>query len=502
MSAVVGGVGWQLFIAYPSAERASAVALHDELVAQGVRAFLDARAIEPGDIWSDELAAALEEAPLTVVLVSERTDRAFYQRDEIVTAIALYRKSTDRRRIVPVYLDDDVDPPYGLASIQQISARAAGGMGGVAKALLPLLGLGDANGMDRGVAPGVERVAPPSKGSPFRPGMPIYFTDRLLCDSRRRLLASVLGDVRHGNNVNLIGERRTGRTSLLNHLYGDLIGEPGRAVALVNFQDNMLSEQHFYGALLRGFGRSRIADSSGSASTATYDETRAVLVELRESASPVVLIDEFERSFDNEAFAPTFFDNLRSLLGGDAHGPLLKAVVATRTTLTRYFEERQVTSVLPSYLPPRTIEQLTQADIDEVLTQASPFPLGSNHRRLAAAAAGSHPCKLQSAGEAWYRALEAGHDTDWALAHYRELSSQTCLGADVFPESPRKRRRWSLTAGVRGIGRGALAILGKGAELDRQLAVGVAALVVVTLVVLGVIDAGKVGSWILERFGS
>lgn len=70
----------------------------------------------------------------------------------------------------------------------------------------------------------------------------------------------------------------------------------------------------------------------GAASGVSFGELRAALATVRRVAPPVLLIDEFERCFDlPDGFAfPRFFDSLRSLLGGGAHGANARAVVTTR----------------------------------------------------------------------------------------------------------------------------------------------------------------------------
>jgi hypothetical protein len=440
---VVGNDGWQVFIAYTSRERASADELYEHLVRGGARAFLDHIALLPGDRWAAEIIASQREARVTAVLVSKATDRAFYQNEEIAQAIALFRKDPQRHRVVPVYLDGEADPPYGLRSIHALWVPKVGGMAGVAAALLPLVGLGSPGAQRPAPLPGAVRVSPaPPRRSPFRPGMPLYASDFLPGASRRALLQAMSADVDAGANVNLVGERRMGRTSVLNHLYGPLVAEADQVVVRVNFQDDVGTEGHFYGGLLWGIGQCRVGEKTLEPArvrelervpVAAYAELRRVLRAVRREATPVVLLDEFERCFDSpEGFPVPFFDNLRSLLGGDEHGPYARAVVATRQPLARYFTSRQVTSTLPSYLPVRQMELLTDADVDEALAQESPYRLGPAQREHAARLAGRHPCRVQSAGEAWYRALEGGRDEQWTTVEFARLSEQTCLGAAPY----------------------------------------------------------------------
>ena len=432
------GAQWDVFIAYPSQERTTADALHERLQSAGARVFLDHVCLVVGDLWDAEIAAAQQAARLTAVLVSQRSAPAFYQREEIARAIDLSRAEKREHRVAPIILDDDVDIPYGLRILHSVGAtREAGGLDGVVRALLAALGLAgepdDAVGLRR------SRAAP-ARRSPFRPGTPLYVSDLLPGDSRRALVETIATDLTNARNVNLIGERRSGRTSTLNHVWARLVSDPANVIARVNLQDNVLDAAGFYGAVLRGLarsasgaqllGRDRVAQLRHQ-STARYEDLHRVLEELRDYATVIVLIDEFERCFElEEGFAPTvFYGNVRSLLGGDQDGPLAFAAVATREALPVYFDRGQITSTLPSYLPPRQLEALTDADVEETLAQGSPHTLSPRQRDDAAALAHHHPCLAQCAGDAWYRALEGGHDRAWVHREFTQLTAAVCAGA-------------------------------------------------------------------------
>jgi len=437
--------GWEVFIAYPSREHAFATDLHGRLVRAGVRTFIDHRALRPGDPWAARLSAAQREARVTAVLVSNATSGAFYEQEEIAQAIALFRDDPGRHRVVPVYLDDDVDPPYGLRSIHAVRVAEVGGLAGVVASLVAVTRPLEPGAEPPQPVPGTVRPTPlGARRSPFRPGIPLYASDLLCGASRRALLETIVADVSDGTNVNLVAERRMGRTSMLNHLAARLVAAEF-IVARVNLQDGVPTDGSFYGSMLWGMGQcpggeeavtpARVGELERTP-LATYPEVRRVLRAVRHQVTTVLLLDEFESCFDSAAGYPIpgFFDNLRSILGGDEHGPYASAVVATRQPLASYFASRQLTSTLPSYLPVRRLEPLGDGDVDETLAQDSPHPLGPAQRDQAARLAAHHPCRLQSAGEAWYRALESGHDGRWAAVEFVRLSDQTCMGADANGE--------------------------------------------------------------------
>lgn len=130
---------WDFFIAHASADAALAEELHDRL--QGhCRVFLDRRCLLPGDDWGPRIVEAQRRSRATVVLVSTNTSDAYYQREEIVTAITMARRNPQQHRVIPVFIEgksEDIHQlPYGLRSLQGISLPASGGMDGVAEHLL------------------------------------------------------------------------------------------------------------------------------------------------------------------------------------------------------------------------------------------------------------------------------------------------------------------------------------------------------------------------------
>jgi len=106
---------WDVFIAHAGGDLDPAKALYGLLGAQ-VKVFLDDARLRLGDNWDQELAAAQRDALVTVVLVSVRTEAAFYAREEIAAAIQMARSDPQSHRVVPIYLDAEsaAQPPYGL----------------------------------------------------------------------------------------------------------------------------------------------------------------------------------------------------------------------------------------------------------------------------------------------------------------------------------------------------------------------------------------------------
>jgi TIR domain len=134
---------WDFFLAHSSTDKDAAEALYD-LLSPPFNVFLDSRSLLPGDNWDVELAVAKSRAAVTLVLVSSRTEDAYYQREEIAAAIDMARRSEDRHRVVPIFLDAPgmgAGLPYGLRLKQGLSVPEVGGLEEVARRIKKLQGL-------------------------------------------------------------------------------------------------------------------------------------------------------------------------------------------------------------------------------------------------------------------------------------------------------------------------------------------------------------------------
>jgi hypothetical protein len=136
-------INWDFFLAHAGADLDTAEQLYG-LLKPHAAVFLDKHCLMLGDDWDQELATAQRGSRITVVLISARTEMAYYEREEIAAAIDLARHNKQTHRVVPVYLDDPPDAqeniPYGLRLKHGVMVKAAGGLTVVAEQLIGLLG--------------------------------------------------------------------------------------------------------------------------------------------------------------------------------------------------------------------------------------------------------------------------------------------------------------------------------------------------------------------------
>jgi DNA-binding beta-propeller fold protein YncE len=146
---------WDFFIAHAGADKRAAEKLYDYLQPHS-RVFLDSRRLKPGDDWDTELPAAQQKSLVTVVLISSKTQAAYYQREEIAAAIALTREDAEKHRVVPVFLDrkagTNKEVPYGLRLKHGLTVSQNSPLKVVAETLINLLY--DLTAQARGIQPG------------------------------------------------------------------------------------------------------------------------------------------------------------------------------------------------------------------------------------------------------------------------------------------------------------------------------------------------------------
>jgi len=108
---------WDFFIAHAGPDLHVAEQLCGHL-APVARTFLAPRSLTLGDDWDLALQDAQRRSWITVVLVSEHTRAAAYQREEIAAGLARGREDPSSHAVVPVFLDGfpraGGEPPYGL----------------------------------------------------------------------------------------------------------------------------------------------------------------------------------------------------------------------------------------------------------------------------------------------------------------------------------------------------------------------------------------------------
>ena len=141
---------------------------------------------------------------------------------------------------------------------------------------------------------------------------------------REQDIRQVMGLLRNGQSVSLIGPRRIGKSSLLLHLVRSEarqpyeMGEPNALFALLDCQElGVCPAEEVYEALLIAFLEAAAAAGIRPPEVSRNDGYRALDRALsyfaRQDIQVVVLLDEFELLAANDLLTPHFFARLRGL---------------------------------------------------------------------------------------------------------------------------------------------------------------------------------------------
>lgn len=128
---------WDFFLAHAGPDLEFAEKLYILLNGKA-RVFLDSKNLDYGDLWPIKLAEAVKKSLITVIIISENSNKAYYQREEIAIAIEMSRAEDDRHRVIPLYISTNYETPYGLKLTHSIFLSKTKGIEDVAEKLLEL----------------------------------------------------------------------------------------------------------------------------------------------------------------------------------------------------------------------------------------------------------------------------------------------------------------------------------------------------------------------------
>ncbi len=211
---------FDLFIGYAGPDRAHAEALCAAARAAGLRVFIDLDLLA-GDDVTIALPDALERSRVFAWIVSPRSDKGWYDKDEAGHAVELQRKAPEQRRLVPIHLGD-APRGYGvrhLVSIDLPDPPAPEELEAAAARLADAVAAARAADPPPEPAPDTTRRLPPALPALTRPyplldpySHPALFAGR---SPDRRALLALLDPANAGPVIQLYAPSGAGKSSLL-----------------------------------------------------------------------------------------------------------------------------------------------------------------------------------------------------------------------------------------------------------------------------------------------
>jgi uncharacterized protein len=232
-------------------------------------------------------------------------------------------------------------------------------------------------------------------------------------------------------NVNLVGEKRSGKSSLIQMIcqsYESRVGTYGRraeefvVVYLSLKRADCRSPNDFYQTIAQKLLERSVvqvqphlvAALSGPIDGAAF--ARGLEKWKHSGVLPVICLDDFEEVLAlTTQFDDVFFDNLRSLCNNSE----LMLVIASRRGL-RDYKTRGLTSEFFNVSQTRLVGRLGDGDAQDVvrLPSSARAALGVEQQALALRWAEAYPALLQLAGKCLWDAKQNGRSHQWAKEQF------------------------------------------------------------------------------------
>jgi hypothetical protein len=266
----------------------------------------------------------------------------------------------------------------------------------------------------------------------------------------QRQIVDVL-TARQPGSVSLLGDLRSGKSSLLNQLVGALAARPRVLTLHSSAQSWIDAEQvgffdHLHAAIANALRFGPVAPGQGYVAL-----RKLLLAQAKQGWSFVLVIDEFEELVGNPRFDSSFFSLLRVL--GEDSKYRLAWLIASHRPLEALCREHKLGSSsfwnifgslwILGLLSDQQADDLVRVPTTLTLSRPVDPPL-ARVRELA----GSHPALIQMVMANWWPAAEVGSPADWrriksilrsfyqGLWRVRSETEQACLRTIAQGDEP------------------------------------------------------------------
>ncbi len=263
--------------------------------------------------------------------------------------------------------------------------------------------------------------------NPFSYGNPIREPDRFY--GRRWEVQQIVGRLLSSafESTSIVGERRLGKTSLLNYLshpqVGPTLGLTSDKYVMVYIDFQGLADisptrfwQRVLGKMARSLGNAElkkaVSQVRGQQEIELFDLEDLFDLVADKGLRVVLLFDEFEYITQSSNFGMDFFAGLRALA---IHYPVA-IITSTREELVELCHSNEIKgSPFFNIFGNVVLKPLSAQEVDELLDGAlrdTPFPLVSEERDHLHRLAGCQPMFVQMAGYFLFEARQRGYETD------------------------------------------------------------------------------------------
>jgi len=232
-------------------------------------------------------------------------------------------------------------------------------------------------------------------------------------------------DAPHPQSISIVGERRIGKSSLLNHIYNretrrqHMTNHEDSIFAYLDFQSKVdFDIERFIDFVLAIIGYETRAKEKYDSMERSLDQLQEVVVELHEQGKRIIiLMDEFESITRNQNFDDSFFAFLRSL----ANSYRVAYVTSSLNELQHMCHNRQIADSpffnIFSNLPLRPFQSEEANELIATPSSREGLTLAPYAERILDLA-GQFPLYLQIACSCVFETMlyQEDHDPDWQRA--------------------------------------------------------------------------------------
>jgi len=416
----------EIFISYSSQDKATASAVREALENAALECWIASRDITPGRKYAEAILDGIDQCKVFVLVLSASSNTSpqvemevnrAASKNKIILSIRLDQGTLSKS--LEYYLSsrhwlEASNPPSEEDFIALISAVQRLLSPVVKEPELPPMNKGKQLPAAKPPAPKRQKLASPDSVSvplnPFTFGNPINEPERFFGRKAeiRQIINRLLSSAHESTSI--VGERRIGKTSLLNYLSNPKVSlnlglDPDRfCLVYVDFQGlTDITPQRFWQRVLGKMARSVCEKRLQSACQELSQRSDFDLFDLEDlfesitnkNLTTVLLMDEFEYVTQNPHFKGDFFGGLRSL--AIHHGVAL--VPATRRELVDLCHSEEIKgSPFFNIFVNVVLRPFTRFEVDELLTSYTHNGLTSAERDFAWNLGGGYPQFLQTAG--------------------------------------------------------------------------------------------------------
>jgi len=234
-------------------------------------------------------------------------------------------------------------------------------------------------------------------------------------------------------SINIVGERRIGKTSLLYHLeqtWTNRVRDASRFVLIrLSMQKSgMCKKRGFFNTVAQELlrqplvsGRSDLVNALQKNPMKGPEFADAMAVFDQKGLLPVLCLDEFHKLFDYpKEFDDDFYDGLRSVMD-ESH---IVMIAATPVPIMKYKRKHRLTSTFFNQARTISLKRLKPDEVKDLLSLPAsgvPSALNPRERQLAHEWSNTtHPYILQMAADALCQARLTGRNEAWARKKFNE----------------------------------------------------------------------------------